>query len=65
MNWSNLKFNKCPKCTCPLMGVGRLVKCQNSNCHFSISEEKMALIVNEKLNKSVGSEDEELRDYWE
>lgn len=47
MNWSNLKNNKCPKCSSSLKDIGQYFACTKSGCIFSINKPKFEKIVND------------------
>lgn len=52
MKWSNLKLNKCPSCNKDWLKannaqfVNGMILCK---CGFKISEKKMAIIINDKV----------------
>lgn len=59
MNWSNLKRNKCPKCSKELT-FGKypgVLDCDR--CEFKISESKMSQIVNSQIRDSLDHTPEE------
>lgn len=54
MYWSNLKQNKCPKCSKMLGFEGNMVFCKSIACGFKISAQKMSVIAAERTESAMG-----------